>query len=117
MTAVYADGVRHPAEGGIDFGDRRKHRAASGSYSMTTRERDMNGVIGTLLQATAGLQSQCAEQTQLMAAKLPGLTTIQRRALDASSKALRALADRTRQHAELMHEVARLMPLAKPSLA
>jgi hypothetical protein len=72
---------------------------------MNCRERDLNEVIVTLLYSISTLQSQCADQSYLIADRLPGLTPIQRRALRSSSQTFRSLAERTKGHATLMREV------------
>jgi hypothetical protein len=68
-------------------------------------ERELNGVVVMLLYSISSLQAQCADQNYLIAAKLPGLTPRQRRALRSTSQTFRSLSGRTKEHANLMREL------------
>jgi hypothetical protein len=72
---------------------------------MTPAELELNDVVVTLLYAVSSLQAQCADQSFLMAARLPGLTSGQRRALRSTSQTFRSLSERTKDHAKLMREL------------
>lgn len=82
---------------------------------MTATEQDLNGVVVTLLYSIASLQAQCADQSYLIAHRLPGLTSQQRRTLRSTSQTFRSLSERTKKHANLMRELAGLEP--KPEVA
>jgi hypothetical protein len=80
---------------------------------MTAMEQDLNGVVVTLLYSISSLQAQCADQNYLIADRLPGLTSQQRRALRSTSQTFRSLAERTKEHANLIREFTGLEPAAE----
>ena len=72
---------------------------------MTAMDQDLNGVVATLLYSIASLQAQCADQNYLIADRLPGLTSQQRRTLRSTSQTFRSLSERTKEQANLIHEL------------
>jgi len=72
---------------------------------MKTMEQELNGVVVTLLYSISALQAQCADQNYLIADRLPGLTSGQRRTLRSTSQTFRSLAERTKEHARLIGNI------------